>query len=276
MRELIQRVGIEGCGGGSRGEIALLMAGEGQRVAAMDLLTNAGVVDTGQALTISAGLGREAWVKFLLQNHAKHCGPGAYVNVRGRNDTTPLLSSIHVCGVHEQSSFPRVARLLVEAGADTTPARLLVEAVADTTTDLRRTNSAGMVLFFCCTPLELTVHILQEKKVDGIYISEERLRRLESIRRLLLQVEAVHAESWLWPSSSDDDGHRPDNSAAVATMTNAAVPKLGSMLPILRRRTRRPGVVWASLCRWASDDDIVFAFVGLDMFPFVYLVASSA
>ncbi|CAM9622563.1 unnamed protein product [Ectocarpus fasciculatus] len=234
MRELIRRVGIEGCGGG---EGALLMAGEGRRVAAMSLLTHAGVVDAGEALTISAGLGREASVKFLLQNHARHYGPGAYVNVRDRNGTTPLLSSIYICGVHEQSTFPRVARLLVEAGADTT-------------TELRRTNSGGVVLF-SCTPLELTVHILQEKKVDGSYLSEQRLWRLERIRRLLLQVEAVHAESWLWPSGgSDTDGRRPNNAAEVATTTNAAAaPKLGSVLPILRRRARRPGVVWAALCR---------------------------
>ncbi|CAM9533477.1 unnamed protein product [Ectocarpus sp. 13 AM-2016] len=238
MRELIQRVGIEGCGGESRGGVALLMAGEGRRVAAMALLTHAGVVDTGQALTISAGLGREASVKYLLQNHAKHYGPGAYVNVRDRNGTTPLLSSIYVCGVDEQSSFPRVARLLVDAGADTT-------------TELRRTNSMGVVLF-SCTPLKLTVHILQEKKVDGTYISERRLRRLEGIRRLLLQVEAVHAESWLWPCSSGDGGRRPDNAAEVATATNVAAPKLGRVLPILRRRVRRPGVVWTALCRKAQ------------------------
>ncbi|CAM9908196.1 unnamed protein product [Ectocarpus sp. 13 AM-2016] len=57
VRELIRYVGIEGCGGPSRGENALVTAAQDRHVD-MVLLTDARVVDTGGALIAAADYGR--------------------------------------------------------------------------------------------------------------------------------------------------------------------------------------------------------------------------
>jgi len=43
------------------------------------------------------------------------------------------------------------------------------------------------------TPLDATNYSLRAQKVDGKVLAGEQLLRLESIHRLLLLVEAVHA-----------------------------------------------------------------------------------
>lgn len=48
-------MGIEGCGGPSGGVFALLLAAKGRRVGIMAVLTEAGAVDTGEALNTAAG-----------------------------------------------------------------------------------------------------------------------------------------------------------------------------------------------------------------------------
>lgn len=74
VRELIRGHGIEGCGGASGGVFALGTAAEAQRVEVMELLTSAGVVDTGRVLQDAATLGRESSVKVLLQQWKRIAG----------------------------------------------------------------------------------------------------------------------------------------------------------------------------------------------------------
>lgn len=59
VRELIQQVGIEGCGGPTRGGQALQMAGKNR-------LLDAEGVETGRALASAAAFGRTASVSLLL------------------------------------------------------------------------------------------------------------------------------------------------------------------------------------------------------------------
>lgn len=66
VRELIETVGIEGCGGESGGADALEAAAQEGHLGIMAILMDAGVVDTGIALHTAAGCGREAAVEFLL------------------------------------------------------------------------------------------------------------------------------------------------------------------------------------------------------------------
>eukprot|EP00903_Cladosiphon_okamuranus_P007932 g7657.t1 len=54
VRELLERVGIRGCGGPTRGYNAFRMASLNQHVNIMAMLTDAGVVDTGEALLNAA------------------------------------------------------------------------------------------------------------------------------------------------------------------------------------------------------------------------------
>lgn len=157
----------------------------------MVMLTSAGVVDAGEALVSAAKGCHEAAVKFLLQQRQQKAPPTGlvrYVNVRDRSGCTALFRSINFrikLGVVRGLASPRVVRLLVDAGADTTSALRLTDApggVNDHNTALAFTNKR-----------------LREKKVRGSHATEEQLYRLEAIRRLLLREEAAHAISWLWP-----------------------------------------------------------------------------
>lgn len=53
--ELVQRVGVDGCGGPSGGAHALALAAKDKRVDVMAILLKTGVVDTGEALSESVG-----------------------------------------------------------------------------------------------------------------------------------------------------------------------------------------------------------------------------
>lgn len=69
---------------------------------------------------------------------------------------------------------------------------------------------------------------------------------LEGIWRLLLQVEAVRAVSWLWPSDVPFTVHVAAEGTSKTTTTSVALIR---MLPILRRRSRRPRALLAGLFR---------------------------
>ena len=97
IRELIVQLGLEGCGGALGGLGALQAASLKQRLDVMGMLTDAGVVDTGDALMVAAENGQEASVKFLLQQHMDKAGGvgAAYVNLRASPDgRTPILAAI--------------------------------------------------------------------------------------------------------------------------------------------------------------------------------------
>lgn len=178
VTELVQQLGIKGCGGGVE---ALRLAAEHNRVDIMGVLTNAGVVDTGMALVVAAEFCFEACVKYLLEHHAPKTRRGSgYVNHRGKTGRTALFNAIAF-----KRPSPRLVRLLVDAGADaTSPVRVM--------------DTWGRMTNF--TPLELTAGMFNDHDDDetrATDITEERRHRLDAIRRLLLRLEAVHARSWL-------------------------------------------------------------------------------
>lgn len=193
----------------------------------MTLLVDAGVVDTGAALCMAARWGgNEPAVKFLLGQHqeeTKPIGEGAYVNTRDFRGSTPLLNAVR----SKKCRSSRVVRMLLDAGAD----------AAST---IRIPDDAGGK-GFDYTPLALLTEFLRETEADSEDDStEEQLNSLEGIRRLLLQVEAVHAMSWLWhvdaPSATDA------SSQEKLKINNTSTP-LMTALPTIRRRARRRGVV---------------------------------
>ena len=117
VRELMLHGGLECCAGESGGVSALGMAAHAQHTEIMRMLTDAGVVDTSMALAHAAAQGREASVAFLLEHHSNKApgGSACYVNA-GRDPEQvkkPLFSGI-------LGYSPRVVRLLIDAGADTT------------------------------------------------------------------------------------------------------------------------------------------------------------
>lgn len=94
---------------------------------------------------------------------------------------TPLLMCIASCS----SNAHKVARLLIDAGADT------ISAIR-----VRHVPGAND------TPLALTNRALQARNVNGKPATEEQMLKLGAIRRLLLQVPAARAVSWLWPRAT--------------------------------------------------------------------------
>lgn len=232
VREFIRQVGIEGCGGKQGGSLdALCFASDKQQLDTMATLTDAGVVDTGVTLHGSIQYGREASVKFLLQRQGgrRPACKDAYLNNRDGSGRTPLFQSSDGC----HPGTPRIVRMLVDAGADTA-------------SEVRVTNTAGVVEF-AGTPLVFTNRSLRWKSVRGRAATEEQLNRLLAISRLLSRVDAVHAVSWLWPNAAPV----VDRAAKDARQTKMNSSSLTRMLLILRRRnaaTRR--VLVADLFRW--------------------------
>lgn len=231
VRELIQQVGISGCGGATGGVDALENAAKNQDMEMMATLTDGGVVDKGSALRTAAFHGREKAVKFLLQQQERKSSFDrvSYANARSATGETALAYAI------EFASFTS-ARV----------ARLLVNAFAGTSWPMRLTDDEGRVKF-SGTPLGLTDSCLRQKKIGGKDATKAQLQNLEAIRRLLLRVEAVHAASWLWHNEMPP----AVNSAAEGkTKAKIASAPLVAMLPILRRRARRRDVLSAALNRW--------------------------
>ena len=93
------------------------------------------------------------------------------------------------------------------------------------------------------TPLRSTKKKVVRAKKDA---TEEQLHGREAARRLLLRVEAVRAVSWLWHINAPF-ARRVERDGTGKTET--ASSPLRGMLPILRRRARRHGLVLAPVFR---------------------------
>ena len=234
VHELVRLVGMGGLGGASAGERALRLSGQHRHLNVMAILTTAGVVDTGSALCGAAGFGNEACMKFLLKQEQKgkqgKSRGRAYADAQDNVGRTPLLLSIAGC----RSSSPRIVRLLINAGADTASAVLL-------------TNSTKLVMRNI-TPLATTEFYLRERKVEGKDATKEQMHQLQAIRRLLLRVEAVHADSWVWPNRALESILATKVMAKAKTSSNTATP-LAAVLPTLRLTATRRGALLAALFR---------------------------
>lgn len=103
------------------------------------------------------------------------------------------------------------------------------------------------------TPLGFVNHLLRGKTSvrSGEPAKVKELNTLEAIRRLLLRVDAARAVSFLWPSDESRVGRAPENTRrAKAAAATASPTPLAAMLPILRRRTARRGMLFVNISRW--------------------------
>ena len=230
--ELMQHFGIEGCGGPSGGLHALAAAAENGHLHVMAMLMNAGVVDSGKALVAAAMTGCDASIKFLLlqqqqqQQQQENDGEFDYVNAC---DSVGIRALFYGSAI---AAAPRVARLLIEAGAD---------ATSDVCT---RTDGDDR-----STLLDFVNHcLLREEAVCGSPASEETLRGLEAVRRLLLRMEAVHAVSFAWPTD-DEPGVGRATICTGKTRGPRPCRPLSWMVPAVRRRAAARRVVLANLFR---------------------------
>ena len=235
VRELIQHVGIEGCGGVSRGVVALQGAAQLQHVDIMVTLLEAGVVDTGEALSLAACHGLLVSAKFLLQQRKARnpAGTLSYLESRDVVGRTPLLCCISLC------PSPRMVRLFIDAGADTSSA-VKINTPMDTAGGMRYTPVAWTRL-----------HLEVLKTVNGRPATEKELDMLRAVRRLLLRVEAVRAVSWLWPDGVPYVARAAAKGSSAVNNTSApltAAPLMAT-LPVLRERARRRGVLLGAQSR---------------------------
>lgn len=193
---------------------------------------NVEVVNAGIALMEAAESGREASVKFLLQQEGwTTVDDGAHLKVRASRRRTAFL---HACGISGESSpSPRIARLLMEAGADRTS---IVRLLHD--------DGGGKVVFNDTTPAYAAgMPRGEEKTREGEATEEEGPHRLEAIRWLLLQEAGVHAVSWLW---GGDYPHAVCAVAEGASRTKTSSKPVMMMLPVMRRRALRRTVLFLS------------------------------
>ena len=235
VRELIQELGLGGCSGPRGGQTTLTAAAIGQNVDIMDILTSAGMVDDMQALYHATARGKEKSVKFLLQQRQKENGSlFGYVNNPDPRGVTALsgIFDAAFCGL---PCSPKVLRLLVEAHADTTSVICL---------PIKESASHKG------TPLALVNRCLREKKEGGKATTKEQLGRLEGVRRLLLQVNAVHATSWLWGKGAPYIRRPVQYAGRTATTAAVTGTSLAATLPVLRLRATRHGVLVAPLLRF--------------------------
>ena len=221
--ELLQRVGIEGCGGPSGGARALAFAAlEPSNPDAIAILLETGVVDLGQALCNATN--ECASMKLLVQHRL---GDSDYLDRYGRTAEemngllkrevriSPMASIISTC----KPQAPGMIQFLIAAGSslESIPGR-----------GERMISHVNRML-------------LKKELVHGEQADSDQLNILQAIHRLLLRAEAVTATSWLWPRTTE--------AAAPTIKTAAAAPALTAMMPLLRRRAVRRGLALPAMFR---------------------------
>lgn len=208
VRAMLDAVTIEVCGGPTRGESSLAYAAHQRNSGILEILSEGGAVDTtGQALCTAVTFSQEESVKFLLQKKKGVGGLRHYVNfARDRNGLSPMQ-----CCFLQMSLNPfscRIVRRLVDAGIEFDPVRLIggVYSSAEET---------------ACAYIRRAVNV-----------SEDQMRGVEGVRRLILQVDAARSISWAWPCVERAGRVRVRVRATEKKQTSLASRQL-----ILRRRT---------------------------------------
>lgn len=202
-------------------------------------LMDAGVVDTdaGYAMVVAAQYGCVMPAKLLLrleQERRNAVGGAAAAVVNPQN---PVIKERALMGALTDCSpgSHRIARLLVDAGADTSQ----IFTVGGTEGGVLRGTHAA-----------IAAGSLGRKSVGGKPATEKKLHRLAAIHRLLLQEEAVHATSWLWVSNAANNGIAHATTSQESAET-ASTPSTTAILPMNWRR-HGAGVLLPGIFRWVG------------------------
>lgn len=174
VRWMLSHGGLLMCGGKRKGVGALAASAGGGHVGIMQVLTDAGVRDSGEALESAVTLSKADSVRFLLQQYEKFGLD--YLNKPCNRSGKMLLTNAIEAYTHD--SAPRIMRWLMDAGASTTSL-------------VPMKDKTGRVIMRY-TPVEWTY-----------MICEEEISETEGVRRPLLQEQAVRANSWLWDKTED-------------------------------------------------------------------------
>ena len=185
---LLQRFGRESCGGPLGGIIALVTASTRRHYEIMAILLDHGVVDDGRCLLLAINQRNVGSVKLLLEHRAYNStgDMGKYLSHSFRAGGDPKLTPLFQC-FHPEALTPtscKIMRLLLDYGADTSP-EIIPICVGCTGTILQY---AHFQLFW------------REGEYDHTMAEKPRMYGLRGLYRLLMQEEAIHATSLLWPN----------------------------------------------------------------------------
>lgn len=221
VHELIDHVGIEGCGGPSGGLLALNYAAQEQSLESMEILLEKGVVDTdGDALRTAVTYGREKSVLFLLRAYLPHASVHEYVNFRDATGSSALK-----CCFMESSlglSSHRIYRWLIDSGAD----------------------------FFACfghSPPCNSSFELRYKDHPGFEVTEEKDRSIEALRRVMLSTTAACSMPWGW--GIDVSGYA--GAVVASEEKNSAATRCDKHPTTIRWRRARGSSVPLALIRYS-------------------------
>ncbi len=193
VRELLEWCGVEGCGGESRGVLALLNASKGGHFQTMTTLLDAGVVDCGEALCGTIKFGGEEAIKMLIARRTDDLDD--YVRCRAFNGHGQEGISLIACLFNTSSlrdSSRRRMRRLIDAGAQTNTDSPIISARKD-----KSIQAFGDLYTYA-------EFLILENGRNGGSGAEGKICGLKGMHSLLLQEDAVHATSWLWGFGSEN------------------------------------------------------------------------
>ncbi|CAN0475297.1 unnamed protein product, partial [Scytosiphon promiscuus] len=173
VRELVHWCGVDGCCDTEVGIEALHAVASMNHVHVVACLCDSGVVDTDGTSFCAAVEGRATeCVKLLVRRRGGHVGidARAYINITKGRDS-PIMATFDM----GRGCAPRMARFLLDQGADTT-------------THWGVMSDTPVVAATLALQQAETIFNVDKNVVDG----------LKGVIRVLHQVEAVHAVSWCW------------------------------------------------------------------------------
>lgn len=217
VQRMLSRVGLEGCGGASRGLKALELAAGADQVEVMQLLTEAGVRDTGTAFVCAVIGEHRKSILFLRKQYYRDSLD--HIN-KGNKSSGPTLL---ICAIrnYEYKFAPKLVRWLLDAGASTTARVTMID---DDGYEVHRGTA---------------LECMRSERVAEV----ENGGRLDAISRLLRQEEAIHAKSWLWPQKYSETSKK--NSGRISTMALVRKNSQATSRVVLRgllRYTGKPDV----------------------------------
>lgn len=201
--------GLEICGGHTGGQQAFQVASFFGRVDILELLSQEGIRDAGAALIFGVFGSRQESVKFLLRHLSE-----SSINYRDARGRTALMMAV---GKYNFSS--KMAKWLIQVGADTT---VRVEV-----------KKHGRILLND-TLLDWTARLMVGE-------TEENVEKVKAVRRVLMQEDAILANSWAWPDMWPD------------TCTNSPKKERGGVTNLLRKHSQATSrVVKLALSRYSA------------------------
>ena len=234
ITEILLQAGADASTGTTQGELGEipipplhLAAAYAKETAIFDLLYQAGASDKdGKALCVAAENCNENAVKFFLRKAPNTARALSVLN-------NPVCSCVKGVDISVSASVRIMRRLLDEgATAEFPPGEQMGVWTGDVTASKPRVVNSV---------LEIVDTMIVTGEVIGYSLgkADMKAKALERMRRLLLQVDAVHALSWLWnasnetPLDADTAGDAAGDAAATATAATLR------QLALVRRRSQK-------------------------------------